>query len=1062
MTSRQSVSSILKPSKVRAPLKEIEPVDQDADENTESLPKRKVSFSGMNKIKMYNTGATSLTVHQAPMFDEQISILSDSSNAEKTKLLLEASQKSNQTTIESTNCTTMEDNNRVCIEYECPNDNMEMTEALSCKIFSDTIYTIENNGFEHGDYNSDYSDNNMEFTEVIKTAQILTNENDSDFSSTETLNDNNKHPDAQSSNMELTCVTSFQKSILPHCKSDMELTELTDRKIHENNCELVFEQGQLSISTTSEMSSDISMDIDQTSEGNDINCIINNSKLLVSEQNDSLVPKPSEYEQHNYSDLLIDIDNQNIQSSPSLISTGLSFFSEMFDSNKPCRVEELKKDILNIDTSTVDQYHSFENNKIKNYSRKSMAHTNTVIVEEKSTKNKYLLNTSVVVKKNDQKSSNTKSQTQSLEKENTLNLSVIRDENQQINALVSIHNESQSSENDEISNTPVMLGENQQKIYSQQSNAPVFLHNESQSFEDEDISDTPVVVEKNQQNIYCRKSIAPTLDFNESKFSESEGMSISNQTQSPIRDLSYTSVTVKANRPKKYSRKTVGPSSILVHKEPPKYIKCDNYMDEESSKSNSRMSMTCMTTKCISDMSLMSKDSNRQLLDLSNKHVQTELKPVFPNIIVDDDFNSPFRKKSRLSIATNLKSQTANETNPYENYEETNKMDISVELSNDNSMLKISSKELHISSPLCLLNDISNSFQKITNSLINEDGNSLVFKNNSFEEKLEGSDKSSRKEKHLNDLIENIEKLEEVKNGSLQISDNINMTNRSLKFEDDSISHHNVDKIVNDICTEGLSNISISNITHTNYENRKRSYTNVDINYEEPAKEKDFEVVPPIKDDSFKENLNIEVIEFLEKWENQFIDKILVKVKCTNSKWTFNALNDNIVLTIKYLPILKDHNFLKVEDISFTTKNIIEHEILKFGINWILSKYDPKVYKQVCFSSRDIELLLKSLLEDVKYISKMMNNMFYVSDMYCVKFEDNLAQFCLHSMKCQSMTSIQISLANIHKLSVKDITVNCVFGSFNINLLNEILNELPKDYNILESLIVQLKNQMYR
>lgn len=191
MTSRKSVGSILKPSKVRAPLKQIE-VDQDDEENTATSIKRKVSFSGMNKIKMYNTGATSLTVHQAPMFDEQISIMSDSSNTEKSKIQEKSEKCDGQITFEATNCTDVESNARVIIEYESPNDNMEMTEALSCNLIANTIYSIDN-GSEYIDYKSDNSDGNMEMTEALHIGQVITDDFESDYSCMEmsqTLNDN--------------------------------------------------------------------------------------------------------------------------------------------------------------------------------------------------------------------------------------------------------------------------------------------------------------------------------------------------------------------------------------------------------------------------------------------------------------------------------------------------------------------------------------------------------------------------------------------------------------------------------------------------------------------------------------------------------------------------------------------------------------------------------------------------------------------------------------------------------------------------------------------------------
>jgi len=476
MASRQSVSSILKPPKVRAPLKEIESVDQDADENTATLAKRKVSFSGMNKIKMYNTGATSLTVHQAPMFDEQISILSDSSNAEKPKLSEKFEKSDALISNESTNCTNLEDNGRIIIEYESPNDNMEMTEALSGKILSDTIYTIDNNGSEHISYNSDYSENNMEFTEALKVGQILTGDNCYDsLSSTEmseTLVDESddepiiqfelkpstplsdiliKNPlntssssscmeftcantksnllyNTQSSNMELTeeMMLESSKSIWSNdnYKSlSMELTQLPDRQTFEDNCELVYEHSQHSVSVVSDISCEmqenqnfeleivktekleknnlnfqttgcvlnksdngedlieelsssmVSMDIDPTLAGNELDISyvnVDNPLTVVKEQSHSNIPttvriedsdNPEKSVLDNYSNL-IDIRNQDSESRLSIFPTGSSFVVNMSPENnlnKYVEVEELLQQTLQCHTSVLDQNQYLEN-----------------------------------------------------------------------------------------------------------------------------------------------------------------------------------------------------------------------------------------------------------------------------------------------------------------------------------------------------------------------------------------------------------------------------------------------------------------------------------------------------------------------------------------------------------------------------------------------------------------------------------------------------------------------------------------------------------------------------
>ncbi|XP_025192775.1 uncharacterized protein LOC112592849, partial [Melanaphis sacchari] len=552
MASRQSVSSILKPPKVRAPLKEIETVDQDADENTATLSKRKVSFSGMNKIKMYNTGATSLTVHQAPMFDEQISMLSDSSNAEKPKLSEKFEKSDTQISIESTNCTNLEDNGRIIIEYESPNDNMEMTEALSGKILSDTIYTIDNNGSKRISYSSDYSENNMEFTEALKVGQILSGDNSCDLSSTEmseTLVDESEEElvnqfgfipstpssdvpykntsnissnsscmeftcantksnlscNTQSSNMELTCMTKSLKSIWSNddYKSlSMELTQLPDRQTFEDNCELVYEYSEHSMSMGSDISYEIqeksscesenvqtkesernnsnsqttgcvldnsrngedfieelslsmvSMDIDPTLEDNafDISYVnIDEPLKVANEQKFSTISMTAAVENNsnseqsvleNYSSIID--SNQNNESRLSILPTGSSFVLNMSPENninKHVEVENLLQQTLYDHTSVLD-------------------------------KNQYLENKSIIVENNVPKKYSRKTMIY------TCPL-IVQDG---------------SNENEDPSE---IVKDNQQKRYSRKSIVPTTV------FKD-DVSDTNVVLEENQQEKYSR------------------------------------------------------------------------------------------------------------------------------------------------------------------------------------------------------------------------------------------------------------------------------------------------------------------------------------------------------------------------------------------------------------------------------------------------------------------------------------------------------------------------------------------------------------------------------
>ncbi|XP_060866895.1 putative leucine-rich repeat-containing protein DDB_G0290503 [Metopolophium dirhodum] len=1416
MASRQSVSSILKPPKVRAPLKEIESVDQDADENTATLAKRKVSFSGMNKIKMYNTGATSLTVHQAPMFDEQISMLSDSSNAEKPKLSGKFEKSDAQISIESTNCTNLEDNGRIIIEYESPNDNMEMTEALSGKILSDTIYTIDNNGSEHISYSSDYSENSMEFTEALKVGQILTGDNScTSLSSTEmseTLDDESddepvsqlglkpstplsdvliKNPsnvssssscmdftcanaksnlfyNTQSSNMELTGQNMTLKSSKSIWSNDdykcmsMELTQLPDRQTFEDNCELVYEYSQHSISMGSadiscelqekqnceveivqtekleknnvnhqtigsvlnnsdnreafieELSSSmVSMDIDPTLEGNefDISYVnVEDPLLVMNEQNHSIIPTTVGIEDSsileksvldNYSNV-IDITNQNSESRISIFPTGSSFVVNMSPENnlnKYVEVEELLQQTLHGHTSVLDENQYLEKNKSivvekhppKKYSRKTMIHTCPLIVQDKAYENedipglveenhqnKYsrksvaptsvfnedVLDTSEILEENQQQKCSLQSismsafnQTQSFETENlsdtsgivkenhqnkysrksvaptsvfnkdVLDTSETLEENQQQDCslqsiAMSAFNQTQSLETENLSDTSGIVKENHQNKYSRKSVAPTSVFNEvvldtsetleenqqqecslqsiamsafnqTQSLETENLSDTSGIVKENHQNKYSRKSVAPTFVFNDYVLDASETLeenqqqkcslqsiamstlnqiqsletedvpntsvynptklagkcdtsecnsthsaekeetflnssnqsaekgetSIYNSTQSAEKgetslynstqstekeetslynssksaEIEDTSVNVEEYELKRYSRKSIGPASLVfTHSESLDNSILNNSSDiEESYEPTSEKGTSPVIPVSVNNLSILQSDVS--------SHYEEKLIPkikhqsVLLDIISDDNFNSPFRKKPKKSIvATQLPRLPVEDPcikNELEttddiisgNFENVSKMDISMDISiehefkSDNELLVVSKE-----------GEEPNKHNVHDDMLETNEDNFAMTPN-----ELEISKTNLNELVKDNDIFEEGEKKNEEKNknDSIKVTDNNIVTNHILNSDYHS-SSCSVDKATK--LDETFQNNEKSCLV-----NRKRSYSNRDCvplscssftskpnihnSMEEDLKTDYIIQQSPIKNDivnmsldneqlaignelevelikkeSIKESLCNECLEFLTRWNEQFTEKKLALEKCTNREWIFNLLDSNIILTVTYSYISNNYSLLKVEDILFTAKTITKNEIVKFGINWILSKYNPKVYKQICFTSRDVELLLKSLLEDVDFISKVMNNMSYVSDLYCVTFKDNKAQFVIHNMKCLLMVRIEITLSNVHKLSFKDLSVDCLFGYFDTKLLEEIMEDIIKDCNVLQSLIEKL------
>lgn len=1270
MANRQSVSSILKPPKIRPPLKEIEPIDQDADENTATLSKRKVSFSGMNKIKMYSTGATSLTVNQAPMFDEQISMLSDSSNAEKTKLSGKFEKSDGQITLESTNCTNLENNGCVVIEYESPNDNnteagMEMTEVLSGKIFSSTtIYSIDNDGSKYVDCNSDTLESSMEMTEAVKFGQILTDDIESDFNSTEmsvTFNGDNEQlethfdpklssPDIEKSsnvtsysgcinftseniksnlmdqscintqsscNMELTCVTvksqkfdllyenescsmqsnelSLTQANTENCDQQSDIMELEISSNEENkNCKSQILKNDIFFNKTCEINDNhqisnptlknvncvdviddklslsmVSMDVDPTLECNEINDILvdyNNSELVVND-NSSIVPVtnkivnseyPVESEQENYSNE-IDISNQ-YKSRTSTVPINPSFDQEIFAEKNTINqvvVQELKttsyadlncdlEQNQNIvkDTSMGDKKHQQ-----KKYSRRTMVHTILPINQDTSSKIKVI----------------------------TENMTEIAEETQQNAcsrmsvASKSIFDPAQSLENE--SNSSVLEKECSSKLI-----APTSV-NQTQPYVSDKLSDKLAITEENKHdNLYFRKSIAPLPVYNQCQSTEVSlsNSSLHDQTHFLQEgDTSDKSVIVEENVQKRYSRKTIGPISVFPDEYSEDSISDNSMTTEESNKSNSRILVASAASESIGNTSLISNNSNIQQMDASSLASEENIsknveKLVLLNVIGDDDLNSPFRKKSRKSLAPiQLKKQTIDHTNTLlndnenmsevidedednllDNFENVSKMDVSVEhVSVHDYMENISSQEVSMTLPSYPINELSHNYQKISDYSANIDENSSSsindllkqksikidqslseernlnqfldismeanlqnIENNEYDDRYEMDKEQSVLEPHVSDknvsqvgvnrmLKENVEKNTKEPNVDVQVKGNIIEVNQILDSKN-NISRNSTSSVIEEICIEDISNMSISDKTSKNYdksfpETRKRSYsnrdcaplscssfvikskthnsTNVDFINESPIKKdivKQHSLIEEsivdnalevdiINEESNKEQLSNEVKVFLEKWNDIFIEQNLVIDKCTNSEWIFSLLDKNIVLKITYFPISNEHSFLRVKDIFLTPNIVNQNEITKFGISWIMSKYNPKVYKQICFTTRDVDLLLQSLIDDIQFISKSMINMFYVSDAYCVTFKDNKAKFVLHSMNCLLMVNIEISLFNIHKLSIKDITVDCLFGSFNINVLNEIIESVNKDCNVLQSFIEKLKD-LYR
>lgn len=1326
MASRQSGSSILKPPKVRAPLKEIESVDQDADEDTATMPKRKVSFSGMNKIKMYNTGATSLTVHQAPMFDEQISMLSDSSNGEKTKSSGKFEKSEGHITFESTNCTNMEENGRVIIEYESPSDNMEMTEAFPGKILSDTVYANDTNGSVKNDYSLDYSANNMEFTGVmghILTADIsyssstemsdtLTNENEEPPETQfehrtatllqDTLVKNTSH--ANSSNMDITfanqkpysmdlsctkhqssCMELTSMSLIPQksmCLDDdynyksCNITELTqpNKQLFENDCEFIYEYDQCSVNMESETtceikeqsnyeakiieniiapsklleidncsnhqiisceleyfdnneetlgkcsSNEVAMDIDSVSEDNeyDISYVnIDSSKLVVNDQNNLTVPKTLEVENKKcpvndvldiYSNL-IEITNENSSFEMSMTPTSSSFVQNMFsvenDMIKSFEVDkQSQKNTFVTHTSMLGQ--SFEKdieaeNHAKKYSRKSMRYTAPLIQENSSEINTILSDTSVIEANQQEgysKSPNNPTsifnQTSPKEFEDYSDTSSIVEEKQEMKysrksiVPTSIFEEILSRKNEEFSDT---FTEDQHEKLAKKSIVPsISVFDQSQSNE-VNTSDSHALAEV-QQERDCRKSIKPTSVFDETLLKKNEYLSDTSSVveeyqqkqysgqliTSPISAFSPTqfksdssvSSTITKDQYKRYSKKSIVPTSvfnqilskknedlsnttaidenhqkqcsrkslgsvslILTSNEfsEDSSLSSNSVMVKENDKKNLMISASDYVDNFSNKLSLVSNNSEVHQSDLSDNDIKlvskSEIQLELTNVIANDDFNSPFRKKSRKSIVpTQFIKQSV--------YDACNE-NIKIELTDKENQLETNedsvSEDTEYVSKMDISAEIEPAYYNATNIITektNITSSSLLNNISIFKKKSTTFDKSStidinpnidtsQETKRLDENNVCVDDMYEIDEKNIVVSYELekNKTNLNESTENNTLLKecndkkinntsvmHSIDKTTNETCIEDLSNMSISdNVSEKSVlENRKRSYANRDCvpllsssfafksnahDYINDSIKKDYLKESPIKIDvsceismntvpqienvikidttkiePAQEDLNDEVVEFLTRWNNLFVENKLALDKCTNGEWIFNVLDNNIKLMIKYSPISNDHSYLKVEDILFITRMITDNEITTFGINWILSKYSPKVYKQICFTSRDVELLLKSLLEDIQFISMVMNNMVFVRDVYCVTFKDNKAQFVLQSMHPLFMSCVEISLANIHRLSVKDITIDCLFGCFDTKVLDNIIKNVTIDCYVLQSLIENLRNSI--
>lgn len=1155
MASRQSVSSILKPQKIRPPLMEIESVDQDADEDTATVPKKKVSFSGMNNIKMYITGASSLTV--PTLFDEQISMMSDSSNGEKNKLSGKLEKSDGQMTLESTNCTNMEENDHVFIEYNSPNDNMEITEAFSGKIFLESIYSVDNNVSENSDCSLDHSANNMEFTEVVATDKILdfNTSNSNSIEMYETLNVKYEQLDGQiehSSSIPLQDISVENIShIISHSNNNDMVNHQNVSSGFENNSNYSENMDEkLSVSV-------ISMDIDSKYNGtkNDSFANSDTATLVAYDKTSPKVLSTLEIQNKNCdtSNIIEFVNHSNIDVGTPIVPTSSSFAQEKslgknFDESiveKPLLHSTLLPPtcIFNKSHSEMDISLEVKENYQKNYSRKTMIHPPTLIIQKESPVSESMPDTLAITEKNNGKCprkslecSSEFFQTLTMENEDNISKFDIEEnlENKcPIESIVPTSDFDQTlfKENKENLDTTVKVEESQHKILSRKStrftavtdqnsfkdnndysvlsssieenqNLSKSMYNvtnpdldQIQSKESINISDLSVLENKDEQKKQSRNSIVCTSTSNQNQLSQEMNFSNASmyETNQSLKKENV-SIVVEKNKHKNYSRKTMGPTALTIAS-----INC---LDDNSL-------LNSMILKDGNNTSDVPNNSKTDALDSSNCGKKIILKSehdsVLYDIIGDDDLNSPFRKKSRKSgspiqstnqpvydlcgnnidTSNNKQNKSENTNDSFTENIEYSKMDVSVEIKDEDYCIKnISAKDLDMS------------ITKQT-SMICKNVNSSSSMNDSLKQNSKENILLSIKESNLSTvtscLLENEESKKNVEDGMYEIDDQKDDLVVSEKMEQNNI--HTNKFTQDDICIDDLSNMSISDEIHSKYEksfleSRKRSYGNRDgvllsdssfkykstihncttdehLNENNVLKESSINnenlmsTESPLKNTIDKpdtKRLHSEVTEFLTKWNDlYFVENQLVIDTCNNNEWIFNILDDYVKLVIKYSAIINDNSYLKVEDILLTSQKNAENEIAKFGIHWILSKYSPKIYKQICFTSRDVELLLKSLQDDIKFISLVMKNMRFVRDVYCVTFKDSKAQFFLQSMNPLLMARIDVSLVNIHKFSVRDITADCFFGDFDVKVLDEIVKNMPKDCNVLQFIVEKLK-----
>jgi len=791
-----------------------------------------------------------------------------------------------------------------------------------------------------------------------------------------------------------------------------------------------------------------------------------------------------------------------INQSQSLKNENLSDTSAIVKENqqdKYSRKSVVSTSIFNEDILDISETH--KENQLQKCSLKSISMSVINQIQSLETEN---LSDSEIVKENQQNKYSRKSDVpSSVFNKDILDTSKTCEENQQQNCSLqsismSVLNQTRSLKIEDVPNIsvydPTKLAEkcggtsecNSTQFAAEEETS---LYNSTQSAEKNETSlcNSTQSAEKEETSLY-----------NSTQSAEKEETSFYNTTQSA--EMEDSSVIFEEYKLKRYSRKSIGPTSLIfTHSESLDNSILNNSLDTaESSEPKNEKGMSPVVPISVNNLSILQSDVSSNCEEKSiptSKH-----QSVLLNMISDDNFNSPFRKKPKKSvvpthitkppvedpcITSELESTDDNISGNFENvFEMDVSMDISIEheLKNDNKLSVDSKKGEELYKNIAHDNIIESNKENI----VMEPNELKIHKTN------------------LNELVENNEILKKSEenniNDSIKVCDNDIKANHILNSDYHSPSY-SLDKTTKSIGIKDISNISMDETFQNNEKsclvNRKRSYSNRDCaplscssfmskpiiqnSMEEDLNTEDFIQQSPIKNDIFDKSLTIEQLEignglqeglikkesikeslcnegleFLTRWNDQFVEKKLALDKCTNREWIFNLLDSNIILIVTYSHISNNDSFLKVEDISFTAKTSTKNEIIKFGINWILSKYNPKVYKQICFTSRDVELLLKSLLEDVHFISKVMNNMSYISDLYCVTFKDNKAEFVIHNMNCLLMVRIEVALSNIHKLSIKDLSVDCLFGYFDTKLLEEIMENITKDCNILQSLVEQL------